>query len=335
MSMRILVTGATGKVGQAFIDRLLARPEPAPTRSCARCATTASWRRAIGSRWSRARSRAATRRRGAWRASPTSCTWRPARRRPTSIMDVAVKGLFWLLEACRHEPDVRAVHPDRRRRRHGPLLLPAPDPGHRDAEAQRLSRLLRAVEGARGGDARAVLHPVRPQRLLPARAVDHGEGRLQATSCRSATTCSAARAGATWSGASGRRATSRRGAVPVMLDPDGVPVKRNFVHVDDLCAAILAALDNPRARQQTFNVCMDEPVDYGELGAYLKQDARAAERPDPDALPLDLARQHQGEVPARLAAALRPGARWSTPPATTSARPTIRARSGTPAEDGR
>jgi nucleoside-diphosphate-sugar epimerase len=61
----------------------------------------------------------------------------------------------------------------------------------------------------------------------------------------------------------------RSGAVPVMLDPAGQPVKRNFVHVDDLCAAILAAIDNPRARRQTFNVCMNEPVDYGELAAYL------------------------------------------------------------------
>ena len=94
-------------------------------------------------------------------------------------MDVAVKGMFWLLEACRHEPDLPAVHPDRRRRRHGALLLPAPDPGDRDAEAQRLSGLLRALQGARRGDAGAVLHPVRPQRLLPARALDHGEGRLQ------------------------------------------------------------------------------------------------------------------------------------------------------------
>ena len=25
----------------------------------------------------------------------------------------------------------------------------------------------------------------------------------------------------------------------------------------------------PAARRQTFNICMDEPVDYGELGAYL------------------------------------------------------------------
>jgi nucleoside-diphosphate-sugar epimerase len=60
-----------------------------------------------------------------------------------------------------------------------------------------------------------------------------------------------------------------RGAVPVMLDEDGRPVKRNFVHVDDLVDAILAALDRPEARRQTFNICMDEPVDYGELGAYL------------------------------------------------------------------
>jgi len=46
-------------------------------------------------------------------------------------------------------------------------------------------------------------------------------------------------------------------------------VKRNFVHVEDLVSAILAALDHPKARQQTFNVSMDEPVDYGDLGAYL------------------------------------------------------------------
>jgi len=55
----------------------------------------------------------------------------------------------------------------------------------------------------------------------------------------------------------------------VMLDPDGRPVKRNFVHVDDLVSAILLAIDHPKAGRQTFNICLDEPVDYGELGAYL------------------------------------------------------------------
>ena len=44
---------------------------------------------------------------------------------------------------------------------------------------------------------------------------------------------------------------------------NGTPVQRNFVHVEDLVSAILHAIDNPKARQQTFNICMDEPVDYG------------------------------------------------------------------------
>ena len=35
------------------------------------------------------------------------------------------------------------------------------------------------------------------------------------------------------------------GTVPVMLDPEGRPVKRNFVHVEDLVDAIAAALGNP------------------------------------------------------------------------------------------
>ena len=61
----------------------------------------------------------------------------------------------------------------------------------------------------------------------------------------------------------------RSQTVPIMLDPDGKPVKRNFMHVNDLVDAILLLLDHPRARQQTFNICMDEPVDYGEVGAYL------------------------------------------------------------------
>jgi nucleoside-diphosphate-sugar epimerase len=63
----------------------------------------------------------------------------------------------------------------------------------------------------------------------------------------------------------------KSGAVPVMLDPNGHPVKRNFVHVNDLVDAILIALDHPKALQQTFNICMDEPVDYRQVADYLRQ----------------------------------------------------------------
>jgi nucleoside-diphosphate-sugar epimerase len=59
--------------------------------------------------------------------------------------------------------------------------------------------------------------------------------------------------------------------IPVMLDPEGCPVKRNFVHIDDLVSAILAVIDCPEAHRGTFNVCMDEPIDYGELAAYLRE----------------------------------------------------------------
>ncbi|MEQ8786970.1 MAG: NAD(P)-dependent oxidoreductase [Pirellulaceae bacterium] len=58
---------------------------------------------------------------------------------------------------------------------------------------------------------------------------------------------------------------------PIMLDDDGQPVQRNFVHVGDLVDAILLALDHPRARQETMNICMDEPIHYGRVAEYLHQ----------------------------------------------------------------
>jgi UDP-glucose 4-epimerase len=62
----------------------------------------------------------------------------------------------------------------------------------------------------------------------------------------------------------------KAGTVPLLLDADGRPLKRNFVHAEDLVAAMLKALGNPRAKQQLFNISMDRPVDYGEVAAYLK-----------------------------------------------------------------
>jgi len=59
------------------------------------------------------------------------------------------------------------------------------------------------------------------------------------------------------------------GTVPCLLESGGDPLKRNFVHVSDLRDAILAALGNPSARQQLFNVSMNRPIDYGEVADYL------------------------------------------------------------------
>jgi len=59
------------------------------------------------------------------------------------------------------------------------------------------------------------------------------------------------------------------GYYPVMKDANGGFLKRNFVHVDDLVEAILLSLDNPRAYGELFNIAMNEPIDYGALGSLL------------------------------------------------------------------
>ena len=59
--------------------------------------------------------------------------------------------------------------------------------------------------------------------------------------------------------------------VPIMMDEQGQPVTRNFVHVSDLVDAILCALDHPKAKQQLFHIGTDEPIDYGKLAAYLHE----------------------------------------------------------------
>ena len=81
----------------------------------------------------------------------------------------------------------------------------------------------------------------------------------------------AARAGGNLLELNARRITYQSGAIPLMLDAEGQPIKRNFVHLSDLVEAILKAIDHPKARQQTFNICMDEPVDYQQVAEYLQQ----------------------------------------------------------------
>lgn len=58
-------------------------------------------------------------------------------------------------------------------------------------------------------------------------------------------------------------------AVPILIDAHSRPLKRNFVHVDDLVSAIAIAIDHPETRGKTYNVCMDQPVDYGDVASYL------------------------------------------------------------------
>ena len=67
------------------------------------------------------------------------------------------------------------------------------------------------------------------------------------------------------------RRSRETGAVPLLQEEDGTPVRRNFVHVDDLVEAILVALAAPAARQRLYNICMDEPVDYAAVADHLSR----------------------------------------------------------------
>ncbi len=61
------------------------------------------------------------------------------------------------------------------------------------------------------------------------------------------------------------------GTVPVLCDEEGEPIQRNFVHVNDLVNAMLTALTHSKAHQQKFNICMNEPLHYGKVAEYLKE----------------------------------------------------------------
>lgn len=61
------------------------------------------------------------------------------------------------------------------------------------------------------------------------------------------------------------------GTVPLLLDADGTPLKRNFVHLDDLVSAIALAIGNTKIKGKTLNISMDEPVDYGALAKLLNE----------------------------------------------------------------
>jgi nucleoside-diphosphate-sugar epimerase len=189
---------------------------------------------------------------------------------PESVMDVAVKGIFWLLEACRISPTFQQFLLIGGDNSLGHFVYPHPIPvtetqKHTSyAGCYALSKVLDEVileqyyiqYGLAGCCLRA---PWIMEKDDFRYQLSFGEDVFGGPRWRDLV------------GAEKADEYFRAKAVPVMLDPQGLPVKRNFVHVEDLIAAILGAIDHPKAHQQTFNICMDEPVDYGELAAYLSK----------------------------------------------------------------
>ncbi len=265
--MLILVTGATGKVGRHFIARLLADSRFGEARIRALChnrVLPGSERLEVvrGSIADRDVADAAL-------AGVTHVVHlATCKETPEDVMDVTVKGLFWLLEAFRASASARRfilIGGDAGighffYRHDGPITEQTRHQAYPGSYA--LSKVLEEVVLEQFGiqygiDTVCLRAPWIMEKDDFKYTLSFGDDVF---------------GGPVWKTlvpeADARRYAAE-GTVPLLLDADQRPLKRNFVHVDDLASAILAALDNPRATRQLFNICMDRPVDYGEVAAYL------------------------------------------------------------------
>jgi UDP-glucose 4-epimerase len=264
----VLLTGATGKVGRAFLRAFLDAPDFSAFRVRALC----HQRRldphprvdvVAGSIEERAVAEMAM-------SGVTHVVHlATCKETPEAVMDVTVKGLFWLLEVARVTVGFQRFVLIGGDASVGHFFYPHPTPV---TEAQKhsaypgcyaLSKVLEEV----------MLEQYRIQYdfdgccLRAPWIMEKDDFKYQLSFGEDVF------GGPRWRelvGAERADGYLKEGAVPVMLDPDGQPVKRNFVHVDDLVSAVLLGLVHPKARQQTFNICMDEPVDYASLGEYLR-----------------------------------------------------------------
>lgn len=269
MKKRILVTGATGKVGQTFLRDLFADSAFDDYIVRALCHN-----REVETHERLEMVKGSISERDVVEQAMAGVTHvlhlATSKETPDTIMDVAVKGLFWILEACR-ESDVFEqfilVGGDAAM---GHFVYPHPTPvtEYQSHTAYpgcyALSKVLEEVML----EQYQIQYELNGCCLRAPWIMEKDDFKYQLSFGEDVF------GGPRWRDLVGpERAADyiESGAVPVMLDPYGEPVQRNFVHVDDLVSAILTALDNPRASQQTFNICMNEPVNYRELGAYLHE----------------------------------------------------------------
>jgi nucleoside-diphosphate-sugar epimerase len=68
-----------------------------------------------------------------------------------------------------------------------------------------------------------------------------------------------------------RLAASKQERVPVLVRPDGTPLRRHIVHADDVMQALDRMLGDPSAIGQSFNVAGPAPFDYRVAADYLSR----------------------------------------------------------------
>ncbi|NLS03739.1 NAD(P)-dependent oxidoreductase [Rhizobium sp. P32RR-XVIII] len=265
--MLILVTGATGKVGRRFIAGLLDDARFSKARIRALCHN-----RLLDETDRLGVMRGSIADRDVVAAAMEGVTHvlhlATCKETPADVMDVTVKGLFWLLEAFRTSPTAQQfilIGGDAGighfyYRHDGPITENTAHRAYPGSYA--LSKVLEEVMleqfgiqyGINGCCLRAPWIMEKDDFKF---TLSFGEDVFGGPDWKTLVRPTDA------------ERYAREGTVPLLHDADGRPLKRNFVHVDDLVSAILAALGNPRAKGQLFNICMDRPVDYGEVAAYL------------------------------------------------------------------
>ncbi|MBB4187637.1 nucleoside-diphosphate-sugar epimerase [Sinorhizobium terangae] len=265
--MLILVTGATGKVGRHFIAGLLDDPRFSEARIRALCHNRLC---PETDRVEVARGSIADRRIVSEALADVTHVVHlvTCKETPDDVMDVTVKGLFWLLEEFRASAtasqfiliggDAGIGH--FYYRHDGPITEKVPHQAYPGCYA--LSKVLEEVMLEQFG----IQYGLNGCCLRAPWIMEKDDFKYTLSFGNDVF------GGPVWKNlvpeADAKR-YARDGTVPLLRDADGRPLKRNFVHVDDLVSAILAAIDNPRATRQLFNISMDRPVDYGEVATYL------------------------------------------------------------------
>lgn len=263
--MHVLVTGATGKVGQALIGRLASERPQVRIRALCHNRTLAETEQLSVVRGSIAD-------RETCRRSLDGITHvvhlATCKETPEDVMDVTVRGLFWLLEEFRVSPtaerflliggDAAVGHYFHRH----PAPITEDSPLRAYPGCYALSKVLEEVMLAQYGiqygiDWCCLRAPWIMEKDDFRHSLSFGDDLFGGPDWKTMVSPEEA------------EASRESGAVPILLEEDGTPVKRNFVHVDDLVGAILAALTAKAARQRLYNIAMDEPVDYAAVAGYL------------------------------------------------------------------
>jgi nucleoside-diphosphate-sugar epimerase len=267
--MQLLVTGATGKVGQAFLARFLSEPRFADARVVALChnralAETGRLRVVRGSISDPAVVSAAL------TGTTHVIHMATVKEDPVQAMDVSVKGLFLLLETFRQSPTATqfilvggdCVVGHCIMRWDEPITEQSPFRPYPGVYA--ISKVLEETMLAQFGiqyglNWTTLRAPWIMEKDDFRYALSFGEDQFGGPDWDEYVTPAE------------RRAYHTEHRAPLLIAADGHPLKRNFIHVDDLVAAMIVAIGHPAARQQLFNVAMTDPVDYGVVAERLER----------------------------------------------------------------